>query len=35
MEYFNTLGSVDFVVGEEHATTAKMEAKTNKGKNSL
>ncbi len=31
MRFFITLRSVDFVVGEEHATTAKIEAKTNKG----
>ncbi len=28
MDFFNTMGDVDFVVGEEH-TTAKNEANTN------
>ena len=34
MEFFNKMGVVDmkFVVGEKHATTAMMEAKTNRGK---
>ena len=31
MEFFNKMGGVDLVVGEEH-TTAKNEARTNKGK---
>ncbi len=31
MEFFNTMEGADFVVGEEHTTTAKNEAKTNKG----
>ena len=33
MEFFNTIEGADFVVGEEHTTTAKNEAKTNKGGN--
>ena len=36
MEFFNTMESVAFVVGEEHTTTAKMGAKkTNNGEKSL
>ena len=35
MDFFNTIEEADFVVGEEHATTAKNEAKTNKGETGI